>query len=371
MSHFEHLLQDLFGRHQHGLPVYTIKIKPQELSALRDSLWAAVSEHRMSVLLKRPLLVRCFVIYAAEFLVQKGQVLRWRPILESIGISGDEAARYPDLYDPIVDALRSFGRNVIKRHGARRFLATLLREGGLPIQIGNLPELIGKIAREIGWEALAGPEAMAARKFAVVRIQAAAQEPLRGVLEATEATEALEELLADAADARAALVHKGVDPTKLSTAADVRDALKAHGIALPGARDENLVSAILGSFREQPRAPSEEFAPPPRAFVEITAADTLNQRIELRLRLDLTTPALRARVPASVSHVAVSLEPGARDSRLLLWSNDTKRFEVDGQRSDCVEWRYSAEGSPITIAARYMDESGAAELLTLETIDPQ
>ncbi len=136
------------------------------------------------------------------------------------------------------------GRSVVVRHSARRFLATLLREGGLPVHIGNLPDLVGALVREIGWDALAGIEGTAARRFAVAKIKASAQGMLRSLLDAPEAVEALEELLADGAEARSRLAQSGVDPTALGAAEDVRRMLDEHEIALPGARNERLLTAI-------------------------------------------------------------------------------------------------------------------------------
>ncbi len=64
---------------------------------------------------------------------------------------------------------------------------------------------------------------------------------------------ALEELLADGAEARSRLAQSGVDPTALGAAEDVRRMLDEHEIALPSARNERLLTAILASFREPPQ----------------------------------------------------------------------------------------------------------------------
>ncbi len=102
------------------------------------------------------------------------------------------------------------------------------------MHIGNLPELVGALVREIGWDALAGAEGTAARRFAAARIKASAQGMLRVLLDAPEAVEALEELLADAAEARSPGSHRAaVDPSRMGTAADVRRMLDEHEIALP------------------------------------------------------------------------------------------------------------------------------------------
>ncbi len=336
--------------------------------AARGGVPSCAAGYGFEALLSSPVLGG-FLVHAAEFLVQEGRSLEWRPILEAIGVPQAEQARYPELYDRLEAELDRRGRRVVRREGRRRFLATLLREGGLPLRIGNLPEVLGSVVGAIGWESLTGPEGMASRSFAVSRLKARADGTLRRLLDdASEATDAIEELLADAADARAALSGKGIDPTTLATADEVRKALDRHRIALPGARNDQLLTSLLATFRERskPAQLEPESALPPS--LQLFASEQPGERIELRLRFDVGDRWLRSRVPESVSHVSVSMDPGAREPRLLVWSDESKSFE-DEAGNQTLEWRCPANSSAVTIAARYAAEDGTAAVLALGSVE--
>ncbi len=110
----------LVQRHRAGHCLSRSASIPMRVGVLRTSLTRAVHLRGLPGL-RAPTHARSFVVYAAEYLVQEGHVLEWRPILSSIGVPLEETGRYSELYDPIVDALAAFGRSVVVRHGARRF----------------------------------------------------------------------------------------------------------------------------------------------------------------------------------------------------------------------------------------------------------
>lgn len=367
MSNSATIVNDLLGRYDTGHPLFTMKVAADELAALRRLLADAVAAGGLDAL-RAPAHARMFVVYAAELLCQEGLALRWRPILQSLDVEPEDAARYPTLYDAVVDALRRFDRGVVTRPSGRRFLATLLREGGLPVHIGNLPDLIGALGREIGWEALAGPEGMATRRFAVQRIKGMAQGRLRELLDVEEAAEALEDILADAAATRDRLARCGVDPTRLAAPEDVQRALEEHGIALPGARNGKLLSAILASFRDAARAPRPATSTAPGGILELRAHLIEGSRIELRASLDLNHPALRAGLPPDVTFATVAVEPGGA-ACLIEWSEGKRTFESDEAGDGRLDWRAGAESQPATLVARYAVRGAAPEVVALATLE--
>ncbi|WP_437819398.1 hypothetical protein [Sorangium sp. So ce1078] len=354
-------------RHNDGRPLFTLNMSAAELSALREELADGVRSTGIAAL-RAPGRARMFVAYAAEFLCQEGHALEWRPILGSIGVSAEEAPRYSELYEAVADALRSFDRQVVTRQGRRRFLATLLREGGLPVRIGNLPELVAALGREIGWESLAGQDGMAARRFAVARIKLLAQGRLRELLDASEAAEALEDILADAAATRERLARCGVDPTSLGGADDVRRALDQHGIELPGTRNPRLLAAMLASFRDAAQSPRGALGASLGAALELRAILLPGSRIEVRASLDLAHPALRGRIPADVTYATVALEPGTHGPRLIAWSEGEKRFESDDAVKGHLEWHLGVGSPTAMVVARYAARGGAAHVVPVETL---
>lgn len=368
MSARGHTVDALLRRHHGGRPLFTLNLSAAEVSALREELADNVRSMGIAAL-RAPGVARVFVVYAAEFLCQEGHTLEWRPILGSIGVSAEEAPRYPELYEAVVNALRSFDRHVVTRQGRRRFLATLLREGGLPVHIGNLPELVGALGREIGWEALAGQDGMAARRFAVARIKLLAQGRLQELLDASEAAEALEDILADAAATRERLARCGVDPTSLGSADDVQRELDQHGIELPRTRNPRLLAAMLASFRDAAQSPRGAPEASQGAALELRAILLPDRRIELRVSLDLAHPALRGRIPTDVRYATVALEPGTHGASLIARSEGERRFESDDAVEGRLEWHLGMGSPTAMVVARYAARGGAAQVVPIETLE--
>ncbi len=102
-----HIADRLLQRHRAGRCLFTLDLHPDEVSVLRADLTSAVRLRGLTAL-HAPAYARAFVVYAAEYLVQQGHALEWRPILGSIGVPPEETGRYPELYEPIKDALGAF-----------------------------------------------------------------------------------------------------------------------------------------------------------------------------------------------------------------------------------------------------------------------
>lgn len=75
----------------------------------------------------------CFVLYASEWYRRWDDTRRrtWRELLGSIGWDRKD---YGELYQAIVDGLRQWKRPVIKMPGSTRYLDTIGREAGIPIE---------------------------------------------------------------------------------------------------------------------------------------------------------------------------------------------------------------------------------------------
>ncbi len=357
----------LLERHRAGRPLFTINVTASELTSLRTLLSEAITKAGIEAL-RKPDLASLFVVYSAEVLCQESRTLHWRPILLSLGVELHDSARYVVLYDSVEEALRNFGRQMIIRPNGRRFLATLLREGGLPVHIGNLPELIQSLGRDVGWEALSGPEGTAVRRFAVQRIRALAHKTLRKILDVEEALEALEDVLADAASTRERLTRCGVNPTTLASHDAVKEALLAHGIELPAARNEKLLAAILASFRETTRVLQREPTASQGGPLQLRARIIEERRIELRASLDLSHTALRAGIP-DVTFATIAVEPGGAQ-RLIQWDEDTKTFGSDQAVAGRLEWRINTVGDQaLTLVARSAVRGGAPTVVPVTTIE--
>lgn len=342
--------ETVWRRYQNGMPLFTLGLTEEERTAIAADLRSRVQRQGIAALRCVPEVTRNFVLHASQYLARVATRLEWAPVLDDIGVLKHELGKYPELYDSVWHALTRVGRTPIVSKGERRFLATFLREGGLPAFIGDISELVVDRATEIGWDAL---EDEGARAWVVGRVQQSANGSARRLLDTAEGRLALGDFLRDAARARAALVDRGQDLRTLSTPQSVRQALDVSGIALPLVANETLLLAVLGSFTSE-RTPVVSMASPLRLMSATT------QRVELRLRVELEALDLAAALPERVSHLAVAADtcrpPSHRVERVgeRFVNAASRKSQIDlprvGSRGDTVvDARFTGTGGAVTV----------------------
>ena len=251
--------------------------------------------------------------------------------------------------------LRGIGRPPIVHNGERRFLATLLREGGLPAYIGDIASLVVDRVTEIGWDAVSDA---AASTWVVARVQQSATGSARRLLDTSEGRVALADFLADAARARTALLDAGKDLRSLRLAAEVKAALEGCGINLPSVENQALLVAVLGSFGTE-RAPAPAHTAPFRLV-----ASTRQGRVQFALRVALDALDLDEVLPPTVTHATLTAE---RSRRLL--ERDASGFVDAASRERVVDFVRDARRGPTPVDVRFAAGGGALRVAPLGTLE--
>jgi hypothetical protein len=348
----------VWERFERGRALYTMQPSAAEISALRARLRDIVAAQGLSALAGDGLVARDFLCFAASFIAESADRLSWYPVLRELGVPPDDARRYPELYRGLESALAALGRNVIYTRRGRRFLGTLLREGGLPTNIGNLPELIGHATDLFGWSPLRNPEN---RTKVIEHVRERASGAARTLLDIEEGRAALDDLLSTAAEARSLLIERGVDPTTLASPDEVRRALASAQIPLPALRNDALLAAVLTSF-------TREAAPvSPLASVRLVACERGNV-LELLVHLDLDILET-ADVPSEATHVVLSAEPCPSRRTWLVERQPDGRFAGTSTGGRSTQWIRTGDPVPSSVRAKYAGPGGVPELRTIATLE--
>jgi hypothetical protein len=347
----------VWSRYVRSNPLFTLAPTEAERAAIRSDLRARVRRAGIGALRADFEVKRNFVLHASQFLARDGLRLEWEPLLTDLGVEPRDATRYFELYDDVERTLEALGRPIIRHNGERRFLASLLREGGLPAFIGDIASLVVNHVTEVGWDTVRDE---AARTWVVGRVQQSAGGAARRLLDTTEGRLALADFLSEAASARAALVELGTDLRSLATPDDVRRALEACGIGLFVA-NEKLLVAVLGSFSaDQPAAVVR--TEPLRLVVTVN-----QQRVQLFLRVELDSLDLDAVLPTMLTHASLTAEVCQPPHRLL--ARESGAFVDAALKKATVDLLLGGRRSATTVDVRYTGSGGTRQVVPLGVLD--
>jgi hypothetical protein len=337
-----------------GPPLFTGALTDPEFGALRTGLRAAVAVHGIAGL-RGDICRSAFVFYASTFFAGQAVELSWRPLLADLGVVGDELGEYHQLYNSVQRALEDLGRDVVVRRGRRFFLATFLREGGLPLHIGEIARLVTTQVRSVGWAAVLDENV---RDWMVDAVAASAGGAAATLLASEESRFALGELLGDVARTHRELVSRSVDPTTFANAEEVEAALAKHAIPVPAMRSRPLLIELLGSFRDASHAPRTAVLVPSATFV----AREHDGLLSFRIAMDL---ALLASIEGLPDTVALASVPGP--TRPVL-AQKVKDAWVDSARSEPrIELPLPSLPSRVVLSARW-SRQGTPATATVGTV---
>lgn len=330
-----------------GPPLFTGALSDSEIAALRVGLREAVAHHGITGL--RVEVYRCaFVFYASSFVAGEAVELSWRPLLADLGVMSDELREYHQLYDSVQRALEDLGREVVVRRGRRFFLATFLREGGLPVHIGEIARLVTTQVRSVGWAAVLDENV---RDWMVSAVAASAGGAAATLLASEESRFALAELLGDVARTFQQLVSHGVDPTTFATAEEVEASLAQHAIQVPAMRSRPLLIELLGSFRDPSRVARTAVLAPTATFV----ARERDGLVSFLVAVDL---ALLSSIEGLPDTVALAAVPGPR--RPVLVQRVTDAWVDSDRREPCIELALHSLPSSVVLSVRWSHQGSPA-----------
>lgn len=348
----------VWRRYVRGSPLFSLAPTDGERAALRAELRARVQRSGLVALHSSAEVTRDFVLYASQFLARVATRLEWGPLLTDLGVGEAETSRYVELYDDVWRALEGIGRTPIRHNGERRFLATFLREGGLPAYIGDIAALVVDRVTEIGWDAVRDE---AARTWVVGRVQQSAGGAARRLLDTAEGRLALADFLSDAARARAALVDAGRDLRTLSTPEDVRHALDASGIDLPSVENQTLLLAVLGSFTHEQAPVAVRTAP-----LRLVASVKL-QRVQLAIRVELDSLDLDASLPGTLTHATLTAERCQPPRRML--EREKATFVDAASRERVVDLVRDGHRGATSVDVRFAASGGALRVVPVGILE--
>jgi hypothetical protein len=347
----------MWDRHVTGSPLYSLNVTAAERAIMRGRLVANVRRHGIAGLVVDGAITRDLLCFASLWVADDADRLQWIPLLQELEVQDSELQEYPSLYGPIESGFRSLGRRVVTTPHGRRFLASFLRDGGLPANIGNLAELIVGAAEDVGWSALRHEHV---RTLVTTAVAGRATGPAATLLAGAEGRSALDDLLATAAEARARLVEGGVDPVSLHTHDDVRSALDRTGVPLPAVRNAELLVAVLRSFTQEPPTPRSVLAP-----LRLVARSR-DGALELRLHLDLCVLA-DADIPSSVTHLTMKAEPCPPTRSRLQVRREAGGFTTDSGDAS-LEWPRIGAPAPSRVEALYLGAGGVRQVVPIATV---
>jgi hypothetical protein len=346
-------LSDIWTRYTKGKPLFTLALTDKERAVLRETLRQRLTHHGVRALCEPAEVARYFVLFASQFLARSATRLEWAPILTDLGAPDVEATRYPELYDDVERTLRQLGRAPIVHNGDRRFLASFLREGGLPAFIGDIAGLVVTRATEVGWDGL---QDESTRTWVVRRIQQAATGAAASLLSTSEGRLALADFLGDAARARAALVNAGTDLTALSTPQSVRKALEDCGIDLPSVENQDLLLGVLGSFASE-KASTVRSATPLR-IVAVPGATN----VQLFLCIELDALGLPDLLPSNIEYATLTAEACSQGRCLLARNCGT--FVDKNSQQNIVSFSRGARRGPNSVEVTFAGAGGVKNVVS-------
>ena len=274
--------------------------------------------------------------------------------MRDLGVLDGEAIRYPELYDELARTLSQLGRPPIVHNGERRFLASFLREGGLPAFIGDIAALVVARATEAGWDGL---QDESTRTWVVERVQQTATGAAARLLGTSEGRLALADFLGAAARARAALVDAGTDLTTLSTPESVRQALENCGIDLPSVESEDLLLGVLGSFTSA-RASTLRSATPLR-IVAVTGP----ANVQLLLRVELDALGLPDLLPCNIEYATLVAEACSQGRCLLARKGGA--FVDKNTQQELVDFSRGGRRGPSSVEVTFAGAGGVKHVTSV------
>ena len=125
-------LNDRKLRHPDGRALYAYRCTASEFGSLAEALTDTYSSI-FSIWIERSA-IRAFVLYAAEWWQRRydGGPWAWEPLLNSVEWHG---VHYPDLYEPVREALRWWRVDLVRLPTSARYLGTFACQGGLPLAL--------------------------------------------------------------------------------------------------------------------------------------------------------------------------------------------------------------------------------------------
>lgn len=136
----ESFLENRGLRKPDGRPLYAYRCTGREFASLAETLahgsvtsagpFVSIVDHNWT----RESAIRAFVIYAAEWWQRHydGGHWAWEPLLESLGW---HRVHYPDLYEPVREALHWWNVDLVRLPTSIRYLGTFACQGGLPLAL--------------------------------------------------------------------------------------------------------------------------------------------------------------------------------------------------------------------------------------------
>ena len=121
-------------RRPDGRPLYAYRCTAPEFASLAEAL----ADRNITVApyfsTPRSKSIRAFVIYAAEWWQRHydGGHWAWEPLLKSVDWHG---VHYPDLYEPVREALHWWNVSLVRLPTSIRYLGTFACQGGLPLAL--------------------------------------------------------------------------------------------------------------------------------------------------------------------------------------------------------------------------------------------
>ena len=351
-------LASAIGRRSYGLPLFTANLTDPDIAAARDYMRARVGTAGLDALAVDET-CQLFLFYAADFLARHAERLVWTPLLGSIGVREADCVRYPQLYDALERNLGRLGCRLQRSRGERRFLGTLLREGGLPALIGDLGTRVREKIDDLGWDAIADEPA---RDIVAQEIAQEAHGALRSVLDSEDGVAALAGFLGDAYEVRFALASHGVDPSTLKNTEEVRRELARLGIEPPSVRSEQLLADVLTAFL----APTKPSSIPRPHLRHVIRRDASCARVLVHLDLALLDACDELR---DLAQVAVTAHPCDGSHRFVERDTSTQGFCDPRTKNRHIEWRRLPGVGPTVIDARALDAMGRARVVPLDSIE--
>ena len=112
-----------------GRPLYAYRCNQREFEDVAEQLSISACEGRLT-----RWEVRAFVLYASEWWQRQydGGRWAWEPLLSYVGW---DSVHFPDLYEPVREALRWWRVELVRLETSTRYLGTFACQGGLPLAL--------------------------------------------------------------------------------------------------------------------------------------------------------------------------------------------------------------------------------------------
>ena len=237
--------------------------------------------------------VRAFVLYAAEWWQRRydGGRWAWEPLLESIDWRG---IHYPDLYEPVRDALRWWKVDLVRLPSSVRYLGTFACQGGLPLAlVGYADSSVARYLRAVLEHTIAyrrfvdDPIVLAQDQQHLLRPPTLRRDYVFRL--AADLIEAILDLQSDAQD--------GEDPLAALDQAR-REWRRTMPLDLEDERARNLLTGLLREATRDRMSPANEFRV--ERFLRLTGVGwRLGARVRLPASISIDSLAHQVRVSSA------------------------------------------------------------------------